>query len=498
MYHRQKEICHSYCTGFLDIRKEKSTTRFSKSNLCAGLILQESPFTVFSLSYTTVFHNLKIYSKHSQKHLLQHHLNIEREQSIMDNKWEYDYTSLYREQSPQDQNKEVPPVWEVAGKPVAPKKKWLKKVVAGVAALAVCAGVGTASGYFGYRLAAKNTETNPNTVGPVLYQSVDRTSTSTGDSNGMGISDVVSAVASSVVEITTEQMVTDSYFTQRVKSGAGSGVIISQDGYVITNNHVIAGASHIVVTLHDKSKYDAVLIGTDPSTDVAILKIDATDLQAAVMGDSSKLAVGETAIAIGNPLGSLGGTVTNGIISALDRDITVEGQTMRLLQTNAAISPGNSGGGLFNANGELIGIVNAKSGATDSEGLGFAIPINTAKKVAEDLISAGYVTGRPALGVTVINILDAQTAIRYGMTTLGVYIAEVNPGSGAEKAGVQVGDRIVIIDGKEVSQNVDVSNALKDKKIGDVVNLQVAREGRIISIDVELTEQSQAAQQPKG
>ena len=168
---------------------------------------------------------------------------------------------------------------------------------------------------------------------------------------------------------------------------------------------------------------------------------------------------------------------------------------MRLLQTNAAISPGNSGGGLFNAQGELIGIVNAKSGATDSEGLGFAIPINTAKKVAEDLINAGYVTGRPALGVTVLNIPDAQTALRYGVNTLGVYVAEVTPGSGAEKAGVQVGDRIVIIDGKEVSQNSDVSSALQDKQIGDVVNLQLARDGKIVSVDVELTEQTQSAQQ---
>lgn len=415
----------------------------------------------------------------------------------MDNKWEYDYKSLYREQPPKDQNNysssQEPPVWEISGKPVKPKKHWVKKTVAAVAALAVVSGVGMASGYFGYRLAAKNAPQSGS--GTVLYQSVDRTSTSTGDAVGMSISDVVSTVASSVVEITTEQLVTDNYFSQRIQSGAGSGVIISEDGYIITNNHVISGASNIVVTLHDKTKYDATLVGTDPSTDIAVLKIDATGLSPAVMGDSSQLAVGETAIAIGNPLGSLGGTVTNGIISALDRDITVEGQTMRLLQTNAAISPGNSGGGLFNAQGELIGIVNAKSGATDSEGLGFAIPINTAKKVAEDLINAGYVTGRPALGVTVLNIPDAQTALRYGVNTLGVYVAEVTPGSGAEKAGVQVGDRIVIIDGKEVSQNSDVSSALQDKQIGDVVNLQLARDGKIVSVDVELTEQTQSAQQ---
>lgn len=420
----------------------------------------------------------------------------------MDNKWEYDYNSLYREQAPSEQGKNtnfngnpanVPPVWEVSGKPEKPKKQWVKKTIAVAVALAVVSGVGVASGYVGYTLAAKNSGTNG--TGPVLYQSVERTGTSVGKNMGMSISDVVSTVAPSVVEITTEQLVTDSYFSQRIQSGAGSGVIISQDGYIITNHHVIAGASNIVVTLHDKTKYDAVLVGSDPNTDIAVLKVEATGLSAAVMGDSDKLAVGETAIAIGNPLGSLGGTVTDGIISALNRDITVKGHTMNLLQTSAAISPGNSGGGLFNSNGELIGIVNAKSGATDSEGLGFAIPINTAKKVAEDLIRSGYVTGRPALGITVVNVMDAQTALRYGVNTMGVYITGVNPGSGAEKAGLQVGDRIVIIDGKEVSQNADVSSALLEKKIGDVINLQVARNGSVISVDVELTEQSQAAQQ---
>ena len=160
----------------------------------------------------------------------------------MDNKWEYDYKSLYREQPPKDQNNysssQEPPVWEISGKPVKPKKHWVKKTVAAVAALAVVSGVGMASGYFGYRLAAKNAPQSGS--GTVLYQSVDRTSTSTGDAVGMSISDVVSTVASSVVEITTEQLVTDNYFSQRIQSGAGSGVIISEDGYIITNNHVIS------------------------------------------------------------------------------------------------------------------------------------------------------------------------------------------------------------------------------------------------------------------
>ena len=413
----------------------------------------------------------------------------------MENNWEYDYTFLYKDRPPQGQNTtpgSQGPVWEDPHHSGKPKKHWGRRIAAGALALIVCAGVGAGSGYLGYRLAAGN-QAGGN--GTVLYQSVERTSTSTGDKGDLSISDVVSMVADSVVEITTEQMVGGSYFSQWVESGAGSGVILSEDGYIITNNHVIEGASNIKVTLHDKTQYDATLVGADATTDIAVIKIAASGLTPAVLGDSSTLAVGETAIAIGNPLGSLGGTVTSGIISALDRDITVEGQTMRLLQTSAAISPGNSGGGLFNAQGELIGIVNAKSSDSESEGLGFAIPINTAKQVAEDLINSGYVTGRPALGITVLNVNSAQMAMQYGFNALGVYIYQVNEGSGAAAAGLQPGDRIVIIDGTEVSDSSDVTNVVQQKQVGDTVNLQVARDGEILSFDVVLGEQSQQAQQ---
>ncbi len=413
----------------------------------------------------------------------------------MENNWEYDYTFLYKDRPPQGQASPAGsegPAWEDPHHSNKPKKHWGRRVAAGALALIVCAGAGAGSGYLGYRLAA-GSQTAGN--GTVLYQSVERTSTSTGDKGDMSISDVVSMVADSVVEITTEQMVGGNYFSQWIESGAGSGVILSEDGYIITNNHVIEGASNIKVTLHDKTQYDATLVGTDSTTDIAVIKIDASGLTPAVLGDSSTLAVGETAIAIGNPLGSLGGTVTSGIISALDRDITVEGQTMRLLQTSAAISPGNSGGGLFNAQGELIGIVNAKSSDSESEGLGFAIPINTAKEVAEDLINSGYVTGRPALGITVLNVNSAQMAMQYGFNALGVYIYQVSEGSGAEAAGLQPGDRIVIIDGTEVSDSSDVTDVVQQKQVGDTVNLQVARDGEILSFDVVLGEQTQQAQQ---
>ena len=412
----------------------------------------------------------------------------------MENNWEYDYSTLYRGQNSQPSAAdpapagETPPAWEPHPRT---KRRWPGRLVAGVLALAVCAGTGVAGGYFGAKLAGGS----GNGTNTVLYQSVERTSTSTGDKGDMTVADVVSLTASSVVEVSTEQLVTDNYFSQRVLSGAGSGVIISEDGYIITNHHVINGASTITVRLHDKSEYSATVVGSDETSDIAVLKIDATGLSAAVMGDSDTLAVGEEVVAIGNPLGSLGGTVTNGIISALERDITVEGQNMRLLQTNAAISPGNSGGGLFNAQGELIGVVNAKSVEDGSEGIGFAIPINTAREVAEDLINNGYVTGRPALGVTVLNITDAQTAMYYGVNSFGVYIMSVEDGSGAAKAGLKAGDRIVIIDNKEVSDTADVTSALQDKAVGDVVSMQISRGGEIMSVEVTLGEKTQSASQ---
>ena len=227
-----------------------------------------------------------------------------------------------------------------------------------------------------------------------------------------------------------------------MQTGAGSGVIISEDGYLITNNHVINGASTIQVRTSDGTTYDAVLVGTDSKTDVAVLKINASGLRPVTFGDSDNLNVGETAVAIGNPLGELGGTVTNGIISAKDRSITLDNQQMTLLQTNAAINPGNSGGGLFNSRGELIGMVVAKSSGSDVEGLGFAIPSNLVSKIAQELIANGYVTGRPALGVTVLSIENAQTAMQYGVSSLGVYITDVESGSAADKAGLQAGDRM--------------------------------------------------------
>ncbi len=293
---------------------------------------------------------------------------------------------------------------------------------------------------------------------------------------------VAAKVKNSVVEITTEMAMGNSYFQQFVESGAGSGVIISKDGYIITNNHVIDGATKIIARLTDGTEYEATLVGTDAQADIAIIKIGAENLTFAVIGDSDALSVGEEVLAIGNPLGELGGSVTNGIISALDREMTIEGQTMRLLQTNAAINPGNSGGGLFNMKGELIAIVNAKSSGLGIEGLGFAIPINYAYEIATELLTNGYVSGRPALGISYIEISTYWDLMSYGVNAYGIYVYD------GGDTPLQNGDRIVSIGDYEVQYSASLKNAIQSYKIGDTVDITVARGGKFVKLKVTLIE----------
>ena len=290
----------------------------------------------------------------------------------------------------------------------------------------------------------------------------------------------------SVVEIKTESVSTHSFFQQAIVSGAGSGVILSKDGYIVTNHHVIDGASKITVTTRSGKSFEAKLIGSDSATDLAVLKIEAEDLHPAVLGDSSKLNVGDTAVAIGNPLGSLGGTVTSGIISALDREVTIDNQKMQLLQTNAAINPGNSGGGLFNANGELIGIVNAKSSGDSIEGLGFAIPVNRAKEIINNLIENGYVKGRASLGVTLVNGSDSF----FEEDTTQVYIYDVSKGSAADKAGLKRGDQILKIDDTSIKDISDVTTIISNHSAGDTIKMTVLRDTQTKTITVTLGEAS--------
>lgn len=361
-----------------------------------------------------------------------------------------------------------------------PKVPFIKKHKSGVM-MSGCFLLALAGG-FGGTLAANHINGNG---GVIMYQSANTTKTTTTAANGdtMSIKQITEAAANSVVEIKTESVSTNSFFPQAVSSGAGSGVILTKDGYIVTNNHVIDSADKVTVTTKDGKSYNAKLIGTDASTDLAVIKIEASNLSPAVMGKSSKLEVGDTAVAIGNPLGELGGTVTSGIISALDREITVDNQKMHLLQTNAAINPGNSGGGLFNDRGELIGIVNAKSSGNNIEGLGFAIPIDRAKDVIENLIENGYVKGRASLGVTLSTATNP-----YGESMSAVYIAKVESGKAADKAGLEVGDQILKVDGKKVSDIADVKTAVNSHKAGETMTMNILRNNETKTIKVTLGE----------
>ncbi|MEA4888626.1 MAG: trypsin-like peptidase domain-containing protein [Clostridiaceae bacterium] len=289
-----------------------------------------------------------------------------------------------------------------------------------------------------------------------------------------------------VVAITTEATVTDLFGQTGQAEAAGSGFILTSDGYLVTNNHVIEGASTITVVLDNGDIYNAKLVGADSRSDIAVLKIDATNLPTVTLGDSADLEVGELAVAIGNPLGELSGTVTAGIISALDRDITLNGQTMNLLQTDAAINSGNSGGALFNSFGEVIGINTAKNSGTGIEGLGFAIPIDDAKTVIESLIKNGYVQGRPKIGISARDV-SAQMAQYYNLTE-GIYVAEVESGSSADTAGVKAEDIIIAANGKETLTIAALNEIKNQLKPGDTMELTLVRNGKQMKVTLTLKE----------
>ena len=276
--------------------------------------------------------------------------------------------------------------------------------------------------------------------------------------------------------------------------GTGSGFIVSSDGIIMTNAHVVEGADELIVRLTDKREFKGKVLGSDKQTDIAVIKIDADGLTPAIVGDSDKLAVGDNVLAVGNPLGELGGTVTSGIVSALNRSVSIQSSssvnTMSLIQMDASVSPGNSGGGLFNMNGELIGIVNAKSSSSDAEGLGFAIPINDAIKVAQDLLENGYVTGRPYMGITYLAVTDAQTAAQLGVNAYGIYVVDVVSGGPADKAGLKAGDRIVSIDNTEVAQKTDLGTLMQEHSAGDTLSITVARDGQMQTVSLTLGEKN--------
>lgn len=321
---------------------------------------------------------------------------------------------------------------------------------------------------------------------------------------------IIELCAPAVVGIDTYYTATSSYgffygngndgSSEEVQYGSGSGIILTSDGYIVTCKHVVDGVDTIKVILNDDTEYDATLVGTDSRSDLAVLKIDATGLTCATLGDSDMLTVGEDVIAIGNPLGELRGTATSGIVSALSREVTVENVAMSLIQTDAAISPGNSGGGLFNSSGSLIGIVNAKASSEDAEGLGFAIPVSSVKTIISNLIDHGYVLGRAYLGVYTQDVTLSSGMNDWGNGLFGGYfgstgtncvqIAQVVSGSAAEQAGLQVGDLILAVDDTEISSNTALSAAISEYNAGDTATLTIQRDGQQQTVTVTFGEYS--------
>ncbi len=303
--------------------------------------------------------------------------------------------------------------------------------------------------------------------------------------------EITDIAANAVVEITTEVVQTSDFYGQYITQGAGSGVIISDDGTIITNNHVISGAKNITVTLRSGESYEAELIGADAELDIALIKIDAKDkeLSVAVIGDSGAIEVGDKAVIIGNPLGTLGGSVTEGIVSALDRKIVVGEQTMSLMQTDAAINAGNSGGGMFNGQGELVGIVVAKNYSGEVDNIGFVIPINNAMNILGDLKQYGYVRGKVDTGMTFIDLSNQlYTWYYYGTSEPGCYVSSVSSNSNAERAGFRSGDRIISVDGSSISAASDIDELLDGKSVGDEVSFEVERNGRTGTLTLTLEE----------
>lgn len=350
--------------------------------------------------------------------------------------------------------------------------------LAGICSIAVILASGCASG--------ANTSSVP---GSNAAPSAKASSATPSDARNTPIVQAAKAVGPAVVGITNKAVAKDWFDNNvEVNQGVGSGVIFKKDGYIITNNHVVDGAKEITVSLSDGRSLPGKLIGADPVTDIAVVKVDADDLPVAKFGNSDDIMVGEPAIAIGNPMGlEFQGSVTAGVISALNRTLDIGEGQVKLLQTDAAINPGNSGGALVNADGLVIGINSAKVAANGVEGMGFAIPSNTVQPIIDQIISKGHVS-RPYLGV---GVFDKNTAAKSGYLLnidKGVYVAQVELHGPAAAAGIQRGDIITKINDKEINNVKDLRGAISDNKIGDKISVTIIRDGQESTVSVTLQE----------
>ena len=374
-----------------------------------------------------------------------------------------------------------------------------------VALLLACALVGGGSGFGAAALMQKNAAAQPQSTtqassdASVMLEAKRQAAAlqvaSVDTGKVLTPSEVYAQNVNSTVGITTS--ITTNYFGyQTTSAAAGSGFILTQDGYILTNYHVVEGSNSIKVTTYDGTSYDAQLIGYDESNDIAVLKIDATDLTPVVLGDSDTLNVGDTVVAIGNPLGELTFSLTTGVVSALDRPVTFStGTTMNLIQTDCAINSGNSGGALFNLYGEVIGITNAKYSSSSSsseasiDNIGFAIPINSVRSIVESIIKNGYIV-KPYIGVSVEDVSSEMTS--YGLPA-GAVVRSVTDGAPAAQAGLQANDIITAVDGAEITGSNDLVQIVTAKKAGDTLKLSVYRQGQTLELTVTVAEQKQSA-----
>ena len=385
--------------------------------------------------------------------------------------------------------------WETA----KPKKK---RAGLKIAALALCCallggavGAGVNHAIFGAKINKAAIQVSDREVAEITTVKV------TGGKE-LTMPEVYAANVGSVVSINVSSKSTN-YFGQTVENAAsGSGFIITKDGYIVTNYHVVEGASSVKITLHSGETYDAEIIGGDEDYDIAVVKIDASELTSVVLGDSSKLAIGETIAAIGNPLGELTFSMSQGIVSCVDRAITVDGTPFNMIQVDCSINPGNSGGPLVNTYGEVVGIVSAKYSSYSSttvEGIGFAIPINDVVAMIEDIMTNGFVTNKPFIGITP-GTMTQQMAQQYRYTiSEGVFVYSVEPGSAADKAGLKMGDVITKIDDKEIKDTADLTAAKKNYSAGDTATFTIYRAGETmeVSLTFDVTPEDTTAEEPR-
>ncbi len=401
-----------------------------------------------------------------------------------------DYNRFEEDENPIEVPYQVTP-------PVPPKKKknrWAKLI----ALCLVCALIGGMAGGAGVGFATGAFSSGNTTIYQGTRDKVAVSTASVDTRTALSATQIYATYVKSTVGITVD-IVTTNIFGQTVKgAAAGSGFVITADGYILTNYHVIDSANSITVTFVDGTSYPATLVGGEEDNDIAVLKISATGLTPVVIGDSDNMLVGDQVFAIGNPLGELTFSLTGGYVSAVNRNITMsDGTVMNMIQTDTAINSGNSGGPLFNIYGEVIGITSAKyssdstSSAASIEGLGFAIPINDVVDLAKDIMKNGYVTGKPFLGISVKTVDSGSQ--QYGLPA-GAYVSLVTPGLCADKAGLKEGDIITALDDTKITSAAELIAAKNKHAAGDDVKLTVYRDGQTTTLQVTFDEDNTANQ----